>query len=106
MRASGAKDGESGEGRRACSQKKATSQQRAEQPGGGRCATNDTTAMPAVTTKTSAKIIAICFIIAVTLSLGHNADIRVGTGACHRPNNTERAKNRKVSAIMIGKSFW
>jgi hypothetical protein len=40
-------------------------QQRAEQPGGGRCAKYDMTVTPAVTTKTSAKIIAICFIIGV-----------------------------------------
>ena len=38
-------------------------QQRAEQPGGGRCATYDTTVRAAVTIKTSAKIIAVCFII-------------------------------------------
>jgi len=38
-------------------------QQREEQPGGGRCATYDITVTPAVTTKTNAKINAICFII-------------------------------------------
>ena len=40
-------------------------QQRAERPGGGKCATYETTVTPAVTIKTSAKIIAICFIIVV-----------------------------------------
>jgi hypothetical protein len=36
--------------------------------------------------------------------LGHNADIRAATGApCHRPNAMERAPNRIVSTIMIGK---
>jgi hypothetical protein len=44
-------------------QKSRRSQQRAEQPGSGRCATCDTTAMPAVTTKTNAKIIIIFFTI-------------------------------------------
>ena len=39
-------------------------------------------------------------------SLRHNADIRVGTGACHRPKSIERAPNRIVSNIMIGQSFW
>jgi hypothetical protein len=37
--------------------------------------------------------------------LGHNADIRVGTGACHRPNSTERAPNRIISTITIGQSL-
>jgi hypothetical protein len=35
----------------------------------------------------------------------HNADIRVGTGACHRPSSTETAPNRIASTIMIGQSF-
>ena len=38
-------------------------------------------------------------------SSGHNADIRVGTGACHRPNSTDRAPNRIISTIMIGQFF-
>src|SRR5215469_15498203 len=37
-------------------------------------------------------------------SLGYNADIRGCTGASHRPNSTDRAPNRIISTIMIGKS--
>ena len=44
-------------------------------------------------------------LLQTSLGLGHNADIRVGTGVCHKPNNSERPKNRIVSTIMIGKSF-
>jgi hypothetical protein len=41
------------------------------------------------------------------IGLGHNADISAATGVpCHRPNIMERAQNRIVSTIMIGKSFW
>jgi hypothetical protein len=36
----------------------------------------------------------------------HNADIRVGTGACQRPSSTETTPNRIISTIMIGQSFW
>jgi len=38
-------------------------QQRAVQPGSGRCVTCDRTAMPPVATKTNARIIIICFTI-------------------------------------------
>ena len=37
-------------------------------------------------------------------SLGYNADIRGCTGASHRPNSTDKAPNRIISTIMIGKS--
>jgi hypothetical protein len=40
------------------------------------------------------------------IGLGHNADISAATGVpCHRPNIMERAPNRIVSTIMIGKYF-
>ena len=40
------------------------------------------------------------------IGLGHNADISVATGVpCHRPNIIERAPNRIVSTIIIGKYF-
>src|SRR5690242_16499060 len=40
------------------------------------------------------------------IGLGHNADISAATGVpCHRPNIMERAPNRIVSTIIIGKYF-
>src|SRR5215469_17379012 len=42
----------------------------------------------------------------LTFSGSHNADIRACTGAPrHKPNSMERAPNRIVRTIMIGKHF-